>query len=252
MEGQYWFRLKRRQVEKITLAPHIKFRKQERITCSWMKKNGHYPFQMKNSNIVMKALTRFKIRNMKTIKYLLILLTGIQIFISCEKDPWKFDVSRKAGIYMDVDSIETYGFMEEYDSTWLNARILVKLVGIPENYDRPIQFAVAKSDTLLNTLTIEKDFILSDYNLKANETFNYCEIPIKCPTVELEDSSYFALKLVENEFFKPEIKSVVQIRVKVAHPERPSWWEETIFGSWPEKHTSYFLNITEVWQLKIH
>lgn len=189
---------------------------------------------------------------MKVIKHnlfvcLLLMLAGLGLTTSCEKDPWVYDASRKDNIFFVTvglgDTIREIFCPEEYDSTYYTAYFPMELVGIPKEYDRVISCAVAEHDTLINTMKAGEDYIIPD-DFVLPEYMISCFFPVrvKIPSVEREDSCFFAIKVVSNDYFDPALREVVQVKFKVAHPQYPRWWDDAVFGKFSEKKFRIFVS----------
>ena len=153
---------------------------------------------------------------------------------SCEKDPWVFDTSRKAGIYMYVTDTIGTEFTQYNDSSWTRATVEVYLLGEPVDYDRPVQFEFV--DTASN-IELEKDIKYGDVTLKANEVTSKITFWVRRPdeTENDEGKCCFSFRIVENEHFVPYMTTQFVSQIWVKHPTKPKWWDANIFGEYSEK-----------------
>lgn len=159
------------------------------------------------------------------------LIIGIIGLMSCEKEPWKWDTSRKDEIYMYKDSMPII-FSEYNDSTWTGVRLLSYLVGMPADYDREFKLEVVDSGTNIPT----DYFKITSSCLKAGKTECFLEVFAMRPSEEFENGEkHITLKMVENEHFLPVMSKTVYFAIYVRHPSGvPKWWDETIFGKYSE------------------
>lgn len=176
-----------------------------------------------------------------------VLLAGLGLTTSCEKDPWVYDTSRKDNIYfVTIDKSDTVKYRicpESWDSTYFTVSFPMELVGMPKDYERVISVAVAEHDTLINTLKPGVDYIIpDDFVLEKGSIRPWFPIHINMDAVGQKDSCWFAVKVVENEHFAPALRDVIQINFKVEHPVYPKWWDETVFGEFSEKKFKLFVN----------
>lgn len=183
---------------------------------------------------------------------------------SCTKDPWVFDTSRKAGVYLlDTRDSNRVEFGKYLDTTWASQSLDVYLIGKPVDYDREVQVEVVMEDSATN-MEYEKDFRVDPVFFKAGATTSVLRCWARIPENKEDENGklHFTLRLVENENFVPHLTTKAFFAVYVFHPDihiDELWWfvnRPDIFGPYTEKGIKVFMKYytkqqqenTEIWQ----
>ncbi len=183
-------------------------------------------------------------------------ILGLFSLSSCTKDPWVYDTSRKAGVYMQADrDTNDISFGVLTDTNWVKGGCDVYLIGEPVDYDREIKVIVLDSGTNIENT---KDFIIEPLVLKAGKTTTSLNCWARMPDRAEDEQGqlHFTIQLVENENFVPYICTTAYFGIYVAHQkEAPKWWKDDIMGKFSEKAFKKYMNLynaqeaakTEMW-----
>ncbi len=184
-------------------------------------------------------------------------ILGLFSLSSCTKDPWVYDTSRKAGVYMQADrDTNDILFSVLTDTNWVKGGCDVYLIGEPVDYDREVKVIVIDSGTNIKE---NEDFIIEPLIFKAGKTTASLDCWARMPDRAEDENGqlHFTVEMVENDNFMPYICTRAYFGIYVSHQkEAPVWWDVEIYGAFSEKAYKKYMNLfiaqetqkTDIWQ----
>ena len=175
------------------------------------------------------------------------IIGGIVLFSACSRDYLRYDTDQKDGVYWTLigDSL-LFGFSSTYlvDSSSLD--ILVRVMGVPRDYDRVV------SVELIDSLTTGEEnihyFLGKEAIVKAGEVTTYVPITLyraRDPEMSFKQVS-IGFRLKGNEDFElvPGMGGSSPYRVifYLQQVGRPMWWNNTYLGDFSEELYKTFMN----------